>query len=429
MRRGTAALALAAAITVSMTACGSEGPAGPGDADSAGPVTITWWDTSDAANESSTFKVLASNFQKANPGITVTYVNVPFAEAREKFRAAAADHKGAPDVLRADVGWTPGFAAAGYLAPLDGTPAAADTAAFQPELIEQATYDGKLYALPQVTDTLALMYNKELFAKAGISKAPTTWSELKTDAARIKQRTGAHGFAFNPQDYYAMPFLYGEDTDMVDTAEKRITVNSPAAVKGIDTIRELLAAPGVAPLDTSKDAYANIMQDFVEGRVASIIQGPWENANVFAGKAFLDNANLGIATVPAGSSGHPGAPLGGHNLVSYAGSDAAHRAAAQKFMAFMTSANAQIYTAIKNSTLPTRSDAYSPDVTTNLGIAGFRKVLAAGRPRPALPEYTLLYTPLGEGLDRILSGGESTRAGLDAVAAEAAKLVPGYAPE
>ncbi|WP_405009459.1 extracellular solute-binding protein [Kitasatospora sp. NBC_01539] len=423
MRRGIAALTLAAAITVSLTACGSDGSSG---AAGSGPVTITWWDTSDATNEAPTFKVMVADFEKANPDVKVTYVNVPFADAQSKFQTAAGS-KGAPDVLRADVGWTPAFAEAGYLAPLDGTDAAKDAAAFQPNLVRQAEYQGKLYGIPQVTDTLALMYNKELFAKAGITAAPTTWDELKADAAAVKEKTGVDGFAFNPQGYYAMPFLYGEGTDMIDVDGKRITVNSPAAVKGIDTLKALVASPGVAKLDTTSNGYADVMDAFGSGKAASIVQGPWESANVFKSQAFLKNDNLGIATLPAGSAGKAGAPLGGHNLVAYAGSDAAHQAAAQKFIAFMTSANSQVYTAGKNSTLPTRTDAYTPEVTRNLGIAGYQKVLASGQPRPELAQYSSLYDPLGTELIKILSGQESTKAGLDNVAAAAKKLIPDYA--
>ncbi|MFC8454090.1 extracellular solute-binding protein [Kitasatospora sp. NPDC057223] len=425
MRRGIAAVALAAAFTVSASACGSGG--GSGSAAS-GPVTITWWDTSDATNEAPVFKALAADFEKANPDVKVTYVNVPFADAQSKFQTAAGS-KGAPDVLRADVGWTAGFAQSGFLAPLDATAAATDAAAFQPSLVQQAKYDGKLYGVPQVTDTLALMYNKDLFAKAGITAAPKTWDELKADAALVKEKTGVDGFAFNPQGYYAMPFLYGEGTDMLDTAAKKITVNSPAAAKGIDTLKALVASPGMAKLDTTSNGYANIMDAFDNGKVAAIIQGPWENANVLKGAAFTDKANLGIATVPAGSTGKSGAPLGGHNLVAYAGSDAAHLAAAQKFIAFMTSAQTQTTTAAKNGTLPTRGDAYTAEVNANPGIAGYQTVLPSGRPRPPVAQYSSLYDPLGTDLIKILSGQESTQAGLDNVAAAARKLLPDYAAQ
>lgn len=420
MRRGIAAAVAVTAFTISASACSS----GSSTSDSSGPVTITWWDTSDATNEAGTFKSLVEDFEKANPNIKVKYVNVPFGDAQTKFQTAAGS-KGAPDVLRADVGWIPGFAKSGFLAPLDGTPAAEDKDQFEPNLIKQATYQDKLYGIPQVTDTLGLMYNKELFTKAGIDKAPGTWAELKSAMGKIKDKTGVDGFAFNPQGYYAMPFLFGEGTDMVDVDDKKITLNSPAAVKGIDTLQDILKAPGARELDTTSNAYANIMDAFSSGKVAAIIQGPWENANVFKGSAFKDKENLGIAPVPAGSAGQ-GAPLGGHNLVAYAGSDTAHQDASQKFIAFMTSADSQEKVAGANGTLPTREDAYTVEVVRNPGIAGYQDLLSGGVPRLPLPEYSSLYTPLETQLIKIVSGQVGTKSGLDQAAAEAGRLLPDY---
>jgi arabinogalactan oligomer/maltooligosaccharide transport system substrate-binding protein len=425
MRRGIAAAVLAAAVAVTASACGSGGGS---TGKASGPVTITWWDTSDATNEAPAYKALVAEFQKENPSIKVNYVNVPFATAQTKFQTAAGS-KGAPDVLRSDVGWVAGFAKEGFLAPLDGTPAAADSGKFEQQLIAQATYQGKLYGIPEVTDTLGIMYNKQLLTKAGIAKAPTTWSELTADAATIKQKDGVDGFAFNPASYYAMPFLYGEGTDMVDAADKKITITSPAAVKAVDTLKSLVQAPGVAKLDTTANAYSDIMDAFNGGKVAMIIQGPWEINNVYKGSAFTDHANLGIAAVPAGSSGKAGAPIGGHNLVAYAGQDDAHLAASEKFIAFMTSAASQTDIALKNSTLPTRGDAYTSEVTASPGIAGYQAILNTGVARPSIPEYSSLYTPFQTDLTKILTNQESTQAGLQNVDTAFQKLLTGYAAQ
>jgi arabinogalactan oligomer/maltooligosaccharide transport system substrate-binding protein len=223
MRRGIAATALVASLALAATACGGSDS---GKAD--GPVTITWWDTSNATNEAPTYKALIKQFEAANKDIKVKYVNVPFDQAQNKFDTAAGS-SGAPDVLRAEVGWTPAFAKKGYLLPLDGTEALADKSKFQSSLVEQAQYQGKTYGVPLVTDTLAFVYNKALFKKAGITEAPTTWAELKSDAAKVKSKTGVDGYWGSAQGYYSEPFLYGEGTDTVDAGAKKITVNSAAA--------------------------------------------------------------------------------------------------------------------------------------------------------------------------------------------------------
>lgn len=420
MRRGIAATALVASFALAATACGGSDSGDKAD----GPVTITWWDTSNATNEAPTYKALIKDFEAANKNIKVKYVNVPFDQAQNKFDTAAGA-SGAPDVLRSDVGWTPAFAKKGFFLPLDGTEALADQAKFKPNLIEQAQYEGKTYGVPFVTDTLALVYNKQLFAKAGV-EAPKNWDDLKKAAATIKSKTGVDGYWGSTAAYYAQPFLFGEGTDTVDVAAKKITVASPAAKKGYGTWLSLFSGKGLHKADTTADAYAHIQDAFVNGKVAAIIQGPWEITNFYKGSAFKDKANLGIATVPAGSTGKAGAPTGGHNLSVYAGSDSAHQKAAEKFVGFMTSAKSQTQIALKNSTLPTRDDAYTAEVKADPGIAGYQTVLASAQPRPALPEYSSLLTPLDTELNSIAGGKESLDKGLSNVEVSIAKLVPDF---
>ncbi|MCS0605121.1 extracellular solute-binding protein [Streptomyces sp. LP11] len=421
MRRGIAASALVASLALTATACGGSDSDGKSD----GPVTITWWDTSNATNEAPTYQTLVKQFEAAHKDIKVKYVNVPFDQAQNKFDTAAGA-SGAPDVLRSEVGWTPAFAKKGYFAPLDGTEALADQAKFQPNLIKQAQYDGKTYGVPLVTDTLALVYNKALFQKAGITDAPKTWDELKADAAKVRQKTGVDGYWGSTQAYYAQSFLYGEGADTVDVAGKKVTVRSAAAKKAYGTWLSLFSGKGLHKADTTADAYAHIQDAFVNGKVAAIVQGPWEITNFYQGSAFKDKANLGIATVPAGSSGKAGAPTGGHNLSVYAGSDKAHQDAAETFVKFMTSAKSQETIALKNSTLPTRSDAYTAQVKADPGIAGYQTVLSAAQPRPALPEYSSLWGPLDTELPKIAGGKESLDKGLSNAELAIAKLVPDF---
>ncbi|MBJ7903389.1 extracellular solute-binding protein [Streptomyces sp. DSM 110735] len=421
MRRGIAASALVASLALTATACGGS----DSDSKSSGPVTVTWWDTSNATNEAPTYKALIKQFEAANKGIKVKYVNVPFDQAQNKFDTAAGS-QGAPDILRSEVGWTPTFAKKSYLLPLDGTEALADQAKFEPNLIKQAQYEGKTYGVPLVTDTLAFVYNKALFKKAGITEAPKTWDDLKKDAAKVKSKTGVDGYWGSTQAYYAQCFLYGEGTDTVDASAKKITVDSAAAKKGYGTWLSLFSGKGLHKADATADAYAHIQDAFVNGKVASIVQGPWEITNFYKGSAFKDKGNLGIATVPAGSTGKAAAPTGGHNLSVYAGSDKAHQKAALKFVNFMTSAKSQETIALKNSTLPTRTDAYTDQVKADPGIAGYQGVLSAAQPRPALPEYSSLWGPLDTELPKVAGGKESLDKGLGNAEVAIAKLVPGF---
>jgi arabinogalactan oligomer / maltooligosaccharide transport system substrate-binding protein len=409
------------AVTVALAAAGC-GSSGDSDGTGGDGGTITWWDTSDATTEAPTYRALVAQFQAQHPTIKVNYVNVPFSDAEQKFKTAAQGGNGAPDVMRSDVGWTPAFAAQGYLLPLDGTPALDQQADFLAGPVGTAEYDGKMYGAPQVTDTLGLLYNKALFAKAGLTAAPTTWPELKTAARALKSKAGVDGVYLNPDSYFLLPFLYGEGADLVDVAAKKITVNAPEAVRGVQVAQDLLAS-GAAARPAYTDGYAAMQAAFKDGKVAMIINGPWAAADIFSGRSFTDKTNLGIAPVPAGSTGKAGAPVGGHNLVVYAGTK--HASAAEQFVQFMTSATAESTTAAKLGTLPARTSAYTAEVTKDPVVGSFRQVMATARPRLALAQASDLLGPLSQDYVKILQG-EPAQAGLDNSAKEFAKLLPGW---
>ncbi len=428
-RRGLALIALTAGLAVATSACSGSSNDSTTAAQATDPAsvsgTVTWWDTSDAKVEAPTFQGLISQFEARYPKIKLNYVNVPFSDAQQKFKTAAQGGNGAPDVLRSDVGWTPGFAEQGYLLALDGTPALTDQSDFLAGPLGTTRYNGKTYGVPQVTDTLGLLYNKALFARAGLTAAPTTWDQVSTDAQALKAKAGADGIYLNPDSYFLQPFLYGEGAAMVDIAGKKITINSPEAVKAVEIAQQLVRS-GAAAEPAYTDGYANMQAAFKDGKVAMIINGPWAASDIFGGKSFTDQANLGIAPVPAGSTGTAGAPVGGHNLVVYAGTKAA--AASELFVQFMTSTQSQATVAEKNATLPTRTSAYTAAVKANPVIASFQKAMATARPRLALPQASDLFTPLSQDYIKILQG-EPAQNGLNDAATEFAKLLPGYAKQ
>ena len=340
MRR-LSAFAGVAALALVVAACGSGSDDGDKTDSSSNPsadptslsAELTWWDTSDPTNEGPAFKQLITKFNETYPNIKINYQSVPFADAQNKFKTAADSGSGAPDVLRAEVAWVPEFASLGYLYALDGTPLLEGN--FLETPLSSNVYDGKTYGVPQVTDTLGLMYNKKLFAKAGIDTPPATWEEVAADAKLLKQKAKVDGIYINAGGYFLLPFMYGEGGDLVDVDAKQIVVNSDANVTGITTAQDLVKS-GAAVKPDAADSYGTMMTLFKEGKVAMIVNGPWEVANVSADPKFGGFENLGIAPIPGGSAGQ-GAPVGGHNYVIYSGMDEAKADAAIAFVKFMSS--------------------------------------------------------------------------------------------
>src|SRR5262249_17608799 len=85
------------------------------------------------------------------------------------------------------------IAATGALSPLSDFGINADGFAAGP--VAAATYQGKLYALQPGANTIAIFYNKDILAAAGV-QPPKTWDELKAAAKKLT-KGGQYGFAFN----------------------------------------------------------------------------------------------------------------------------------------------------------------------------------------------------------------------------------------
>ncbi len=343
MRIRTAGVAVAAALALAVAGCGGSDPAASRPTPRTCRAELTWWDTSDPKNEGPAFQELIAKFNQTYPNVKINYQSVPFGEAQNKFKTAAAAKAGAPDILRAEVAWVPEFASLGYLYSLDGSDLLADESDYFATPLSSNKFNGKTYGVPQVTDSLALLYNKKIFADAGVTAAPKTWAEVKTAAATIKAKTGVDGLFINAGGYFLLPFIYGEGGDLVDTASKKIVVNSDKNIAGIKVAQDLVNS-GAAVKPPANDSYGTMMTLFKENKVAMIINGPWEVNNVKTAPTFGGLSNLGIAAVPAGSA-KAGAPVGGHNYVVWSGVSADKTPAAIAFVKFMNSAESQAFLA------------------------------------------------------------------------------------
>lgn len=433
MSRTLISLVGVTALALSLAACGSdtndsegdnEGSNGSGDSEAL-EAELTWWDTSDPTNEAPAFKELIKRFNEEYPDVTIDYQSVPFADAQNKFKTAAKSESGAPDILRAEVAWVPEFASLGYLYALDGTPLLEDNEFLETPLSSNV-YDDKTYGVPQVTDTLGLMYNKALFEKAGLDpeQPPTTWDEVAEAADALKSKAKVDGLYINAGGYFMLPFIYGEGGDLVDSDAQQILVNSPESVTGVTTAADLVKS-GAAVKPDANDSYGTMMTLFKEGKVGMIINGPWEVANVSDDPKFGGLENLGIAPVPAGSA-EAGSPVGGHNYVIYSGMDEEKADAAIAFVNFMASAESQAYIADELGLLPANAEAYDI-VADNERIAAWKDALDVAKPRPWIPEGGLFFAPLDVMATEVLIQGKDPQASLDKAAkAFKADVVPDY---
>lgn len=401
---------LCALLAMLLAACGgSNAPAANN-----GPVTLNYWYT-EGTSETPVILAQIKAFETANPNIHINAQYKDFNNAQAEFTTAAQSNT-APDILRSDVGWVAQFASLRYLLPLDTYVSQNDLSDYLPNALAYDKYSGHLYGLPQVTDFLALLYNKAAFTKAGITSAPTTMAEFEADAQKLAStKTAKYGFETSGASYFALPFLWSFGGGMIDN-NNTVLVNNPGSVAGLNFLLKLQNADKVMPgkIDFA-NGYTNMTNDFKDGTTAMIFQGPWETSNILTGKAFTDASNLGIAGIPAGPTGVSGSPTGGQSYVIYAGTK--HPAEAAKFIQFMSSTSSQIAIAKANHTLPTRQSAYADSgVSSNPVIAGYYAVRQTAVSRPVIPQGGQLFTDFDPNVQAALAGSKTASDALNAVA-------------
>lgn len=401
---------LGALLAMILAACGG----GSAPATSSGPVTLNYWYTEGTA-ETPVILQLIKQFEQQNPTIHINAQYQDFAQAQSKFTTAAQSNT-APDILRSDVGWVAQFASLRYLLPLDSSISQSDLSDYLPNALAYDKYKGQLYGLPQVTDFLALLYNKTAFSKAGISSPPTTMAQFEADAQQlVSSKATKYGFETSGASYFALPFLWAFGGGMIDT-NNTILVNNAGSIAGLTFLLKMQNQDRVMPTKVDvANGYNNMVNDLKDGTTGMIFDGPWETSNILSGSAFGDKANLGIAGIPTGPTGATGSPTGGQSYVIYAGTK--HSAEAVKFIQFMSSAASQVTIAKANHTLPTRQSAYTNStVSSDQVISGFYSIRSTAVSRPVIPQGGQLFNDFDPNIQAALLGQKSASTALNAVA-------------
>ena len=99
-----------------------------------------------------------------------------------------------------------------------------------------------MYGMPDLSSARALFYNKDLFAKAGIARPPTTWDEFVADAKKITALgNGTVGYAqpLGPEEAQAEFSIWMFNNGGDWKADGKWTINSPQNVETLQFMKDL----------------------------------------------------------------------------------------------------------------------------------------------------------------------------------------------
>ncbi len=135
---------------------------------------------------------ITAKYHEENPAVTVTYRALSPATYETDLLNGLATGKG-PDVF---MGLNPWLARHGNKivpAPVEIATAASVEATFPAVATQELTAGGVAYALPLYMDTYALVYNKDLFDKAGVTLPPANWLAFQDLAKKLGKNSVALG--------------------------------------------------------------------------------------------------------------------------------------------------------------------------------------------------------------------------------------------
>jgi len=266
----TVLVALVAAVTVA--ACGSSSSSGGSGSNGNVTLKLVAADYGTGPSNTSTkyWQGIVDAFHKANPSINVKITVIPWTNFDSQVQTMVQNHN-YPDVTEGD--YFSSYAQQGLLYPASKVMSTPSN--LLPVFAKQGTYNGTQYGMPFTTSSRTLFYNKKLFAKAGISSAPTTWADVQSDAAKIKA-LGDIGFGLplGPEEAQAESLLWflGDGGNYMSSAGKW-SINGTPNVTAFDFLKQMVSSGDTEPNPGSKNR-TPLWEQFAQGKIGMINGSP-----------------------------------------------------------------------------------------------------------------------------------------------------------
>jgi multiple sugar transport system substrate-binding protein len=378
-------------------------------------VTVTYWHTHSDA-EAAQLGKLIDMFEKDNPGIHIEPTQYAYDDFKKALLTAIAGGE-APDVVRMDIVWVPQFAQQGALLQLDTAMPDFKTLAdgVFPGPLATNYWDGKYWGLPLDTNTQVLLWNQDLFDKAGIKQPPATVQEFADDACKLSSGDKQYGYALGGTYFWApAPLFYAMGGKVVD--DKLTTadgyINGKESVAAFQTLVDLFKKGCLSP--NVLGGGIGTAQGHATGLYAMIIDGPWM-VDIYKGQ--YPDFKVNFAPIPTGSDGKTSSVVGGEDVV--VSSTTQHQAEALTWVKYLMSEPAQLFMG-QVGVMPTlKSLTGSKDLPPYFEV--FMKQLETAQARVAHPKWDDMDGAINAAFTKMLKGDATVQEALD----EAAKTIDG----
>lgn len=427
------------------------------------PNTLVVWETY-AEEEHKVFLEIVRDFEKwyretYGEDVRVEVELIPFDGHLEKIKFSAITHT-APDIARVDAGSLVDLAYGQAVLDLTEIDAGIDSflrtfmvPARETVRVPVPQADGGVregvYGVPDQITGVAVYYNKEMLARAGLRPPPATLEEMEAWRARgepwdwdrfrayaralTDTQANLYGVGLYNGLWFSFPFFntFGADFVEIDAdGNYRCVLNSDSGVRALSTLASFywdgVEAGAWVPGAVGPDA------GFAQGKYAMFFSGPWNLKQI-------KNVEFGLALVPEGpfvreveARGRTfrvgtSTNVGGTDMVIL--KSARNPTLAYRFLTYFTSAEVYARWCNELGQIPV-NQAAEPlvDFERNPALKTFTDQMRTAGARPRIPRYGILDGQImAPQIERAFRGGNvaEVRKALDSAVADIERLILG----
>ncbi len=373
------------------------------------PQTVTLWH-SYRDDERKALDTLVGQWNKLQPGVQIQALAVPFDAIIDKFQVATPNGNG-PDLIIMAHDKIGLWARDGLLQPLGDFAAKDRLGRFLPQTVKPLVFDKAIWGLPMAFKTVALFYNRKM-----VPQPPKTIGQLiEVGKGFTSEKTESFGLAYDAADlYFHAPFLYGMGGKVWDEDAKKITIDTPEAIKAAELVHSFYTQAKILPKGVGGFVVTAMFND---GKTPFTIQGPWFIAEI------AKDIDWGVAVLPEIEPGKPLRPYLGSEAVLLT-KQSKVRDAALKVMDYLTSDEAAITRLEMGHQMVANAKIYeNPRWLEKPVVRVFHAQAETSVPMPTAVEPSVAWAPYSAALRKIIFSGADPKTALAEAQATADQAV------
>ncbi len=255
-----------------------------------------------------------AEFERRNPDIDVSLLSIGAGSMNPQKLMTAIVGGTPPDLINQDRFTIGDWASRDAFQALDpflkaeqGTKDPLQASNFYPAAWKEASYRGKVYAIPTGIDDRVLFYSRKMFRAAGLdpNRPPRTWEELQTYSKKLTKtrKDGSFeqiGFIPNYGNSWLYLYSWQNGGEFMSQDGRICTLDNPYSVGALKYMADFYdQLGGYNKVSIFQSGFQTGEQDpFYTGKIGMVITGSWNLGNIARYAPDLDFA-VAPAPVPA----------------------------------------------------------------------------------------------------------------------------------